>query len=125
MELFFPVEVPNVADATAPLFEPVAVEKDANAPVADPKLNPLELEVEAALLPDVETDPGLSEAAPVSEPVSAPTPNTETELLSGVQVCKLLRLKDYKLLKMNDDEIKVKGFERVKVGRKSKYRKLL
>ncbi|WP_041227049.1 hypothetical protein [Crinalium epipsammum] len=47
-------------------IEAVAVEKDANAPSSDPKLNSLELEVEAA-------------------PVSAPTQNTETELLSGVQ----------------------------------------
>ncbi|MGB3208419.1 MAG: hypothetical protein WBB28_25825 [Crinalium sp.] len=102
--------------------EAVAVEVDANAPVADPKLN--SLEVESALEPDSETDPGLSEAVPVSEPVSEPTPNTETELLSGVQVCKLLKLKDYQLSKMNDDEIQAKGFERVKVGRRSKYRKL-
>ena len=107
-----------------PALEPeaVAVEQDANAPVADPKLN--SLEVEAALEPDSETDPGFSEAAPVREPVSEPAPNTETELLSGVQVCKLLKLKDYQLSKMSSDEIKAKGFKRVKIGRRSKYRKL-
>ncbi|AFZ15705.1 hypothetical protein Cri9333_4949 (plasmid) [Crinalium epipsammum PCC 9333] len=45
----------------------VALEKDANAPVVDPKLNYLELEVEAALEPDLETDPGISEPAPPLE----------------------------------------------------------
>ncbi|AFZ15501.1 hypothetical protein Cri9333_4723 (plasmid) [Crinalium epipsammum PCC 9333] len=104
-------------------LEPVAAEIDANAPVADPKLN--SLEVEATLETDLETDPGLSEAAPPSEPVSEPTPNTETELLSGVQVCKLLKIKDYQLSKMSSDEIKALGFERVRMGRRSKYRKLL
>ncbi|AFZ15754.1 hypothetical protein Cri9333_4999 (plasmid) [Crinalium epipsammum PCC 9333] len=120
------VEVDAIAQSPDTSDEPeaVAVEQDANAPVVDPKLNSLELELETALEPDLETDPGLSEAAPVSEPVSEQTPNTETELLSGVQVCKLLKLKDYQLSKMNDDEIKAKGFERVKVGRKSKYQKL-
>ncbi|MGB3205169.1 MAG: hypothetical protein WBB28_09290 [Crinalium sp.] len=101
----------------------VAVEVDANAPVADPKFNSLELK--SALEPDSETDPSFSEAAQPSLPVSEPAPNTETELLSGVQVCKLLKLKDYQLSKMSSDEIKAKGFKRVKVGRRSKYRKLL
>ena len=43
----------------------VAVEVDANAPVADPKLNSLELE--AAFEPHSETDPGISEPAPPLE----------------------------------------------------------
>lgn len=79
--------------------------------------------LEPAPEPDAETFPGITEPAPPSLPVPEQTP--DDSLLPAKDVCTLLGVKDYKLSKMSDDEIRAEGFERVKVGQKSKYRKLL
>jgi hypothetical protein len=62
--------------------------------------------------------------AAVTVEVEGAITTTGDNLLRGTQVCKELGLRAYQLSKMSGDDIKAKGFERVKVGKKSKYRKL-
>lgn len=63
-------------------------------------------------------------AAEKVEP-EATTQEEQSPLLKGVDVCAELDIKDYKLTRMSDEAVLSHGFERVRVGEKSKYRRLV
>jgi hypothetical protein len=60
----------------------------------------------------------------VEEPDTSPEQASNDNLIAAKDVCVLLGVENYQLSKMSNDKIKAKGFERVKVGKKSKYKKL-